>query len=82
MDFAIDAPAEPMVAGARHLWRNPQYIGTVSMATYISCTKIMHAHCISCTASFYRISYILCIHWWITVLPTYNIDNIKMPHST
>jgi hypothetical protein len=29
----------------RHLQRNPQYIGTVSTATYISCTKIMYSHC-------------------------------------
>ena len=35
MGFAVDAPAGPMVAGARHLQRNPQYIGTVSTATYM-----------------------------------------------
>ena len=39
MGFAVDTPAEPMVAGARQLRRNLQYIGTVSTATYISCTK-------------------------------------------
>ena len=61
MGFAVDAPAEPMVAGTRQLRQNPQYIGTVSMATYISCTKITYSHCfyVMCRESLYVILYFM-----------------------
>jgi len=52
VSFAIDAPAQPMVVGARQLPQNPQYIGAISIIFHVQKSPI-HTVSMSCATSLY-----------------------------